>query len=196
MQFFKLWEAACINIICPHRWWKIILCTNSYSASHDNWCTVGGDGGCRVGEVRAGTTSPMPDHKGLKLEYLVNFQKYITLRANTRVHVCDTGVRNQYQGQTWSSLPSMHVVKGGSYRGSGSFFMNTYSQWDNVLCTRKWVQHLTFLKPDQRQMVRIWTYKILFNSNTYNCGESNHWLIYTHASHYVNTVTMIVCYGS
>ena len=24
----------------------------------------GGDGGCRVGEVRAGTTSPMPDHKG------------------------------------------------------------------------------------------------------------------------------------
>ena len=38
---------------------------NSYSASRDNWCTVGGDGGCRVGEVRAGTTSPMPDHKGL-----------------------------------------------------------------------------------------------------------------------------------
>ena len=26
--------------------------------------TVGGDGGCRVGEVRAGTTSPIPDHKG------------------------------------------------------------------------------------------------------------------------------------
>ena len=41
---------------------------NSYSASHDNWCTVGGDGGCRVGEVRAGTTSPMPDHKGFKLQ--------------------------------------------------------------------------------------------------------------------------------
>ena len=35
---------------------------NSYSASHDNWCTVGGDGGCRVGEVQAGTTSPIPDH--------------------------------------------------------------------------------------------------------------------------------------
>ena len=31
-------------------------------------CTVGGDGGCRVGEVRAGTTSPMPDHKGFKLQ--------------------------------------------------------------------------------------------------------------------------------
>ena len=37
------------------------------SASRDNRCTVGGDGGCRVGEVRAGTTSPMPDHKGFKL---------------------------------------------------------------------------------------------------------------------------------
>ena len=41
---------------------------NSYSASHDNWCTVGGNGGCMVGEVRAGTTSPMPDHKGFKLQ--------------------------------------------------------------------------------------------------------------------------------
>ena len=41
---------------------------NSYSASRDNRCTVGGDGGCRVGEVRAGTTSPMPDHKGFKLQ--------------------------------------------------------------------------------------------------------------------------------
>ena len=30
--------------------------------------TVGGDGGCRVGEVRAGTTSPMPDDKGFKLQ--------------------------------------------------------------------------------------------------------------------------------
>ena len=33
----------------------------------DNYNTVGGDGGCRVGEVRAGTTSPMPYHKGFKL---------------------------------------------------------------------------------------------------------------------------------
>ena len=39
---------------------------NSYSASRDKWGTVGGDGRCRVGEVRAGTTSPMPDHKGFK----------------------------------------------------------------------------------------------------------------------------------
>ena len=31
----------------------------------DNYSTVGGGGGCRVGAVRAGTTSPMPDHKGV-----------------------------------------------------------------------------------------------------------------------------------
>ena len=39
--------------------------------------TVGGDGGCRVGEVRAGTTctSPMPDHKGFKLQYTSNCQR-------------------------------------------------------------------------------------------------------------------------
>ena len=29
-----------------------------------------GDGGSRVGEVRAGTTSPMPEHKGFKLQQL------------------------------------------------------------------------------------------------------------------------------
>ena len=29
---------------------------------------VGEDGGCRVGEVRASTASPMPDHKGFKLQ--------------------------------------------------------------------------------------------------------------------------------
>ena len=34
----------------------------------DNYSAVGGDGECRVGEVRAGTTSPMPDHKGFKLQ--------------------------------------------------------------------------------------------------------------------------------
>ena len=37
----------------------------------DNYSTVGGDGGCRVGEVRAGTTSPMPDHKGFMLQELL-----------------------------------------------------------------------------------------------------------------------------
>ena len=34
----------------------------------DNDSTVQGDGGSRVGEVRAGTTSPMPEHKGFKLQ--------------------------------------------------------------------------------------------------------------------------------
>ena len=34
----------------------------------DNYSTIGGDGGCRVGEVQASTTSPMPDHKGFKLQ--------------------------------------------------------------------------------------------------------------------------------
>ena len=34
----------------------------------DNFRTVGGDGGCRVGEVQAGTTSPTPNHKGFKLQ--------------------------------------------------------------------------------------------------------------------------------
>ena len=33
-----------------------------------NHSTVRGDGGSRVGEVRAGTTSPMPEHKGFKLQ--------------------------------------------------------------------------------------------------------------------------------
>ena len=45
---------------------------------------MGGDGGCRVGEVRAGTTSPMLDHKGFKLQQLVNFQTVSTLRVNVK----------------------------------------------------------------------------------------------------------------
>ena len=35
---------------------------------HYHYRTVGGDGGCRVSEVWAGTTSPMPDHKCFKLQ--------------------------------------------------------------------------------------------------------------------------------
>ena len=31
---------------------------------------MGEDGGCRVGEVQAGTTSPMPNHKGFMLQEL------------------------------------------------------------------------------------------------------------------------------
>ena len=34
----------------------------------DNDSTVQEDGEGRVGEVRAGTTSPMPEHKGFKLQ--------------------------------------------------------------------------------------------------------------------------------
>ena len=60
----------CVRLLFLGRNFKIDLANtvNSYSASHDNWCTVGGDGGCRVGEVRDGTTSPMPDHKSFKLQ--------------------------------------------------------------------------------------------------------------------------------
>ena len=50
---------------------------------------MGGDGGCRVSEVRAGPTSPMPDHKGFKLQYLVNFQNFSTLRVNSYDTVFD-----------------------------------------------------------------------------------------------------------
>ena len=34
----------------------------------DNYNTVGGDGGCSVCKVQAGTTFPMPDHKDFKLQ--------------------------------------------------------------------------------------------------------------------------------
>ena len=56
----------------------------------DNYSTVGGNGGCRVSEVRAGTTFVMPNHKSFKLQKLpeihplhfwVNFQKFSTLRV-------------------------------------------------------------------------------------------------------------------
>ena len=33
-----------------------------------NYSTVQGDGVSRVSEVRAGTTSPMPEHKGFMLQ--------------------------------------------------------------------------------------------------------------------------------
>ena len=41
----------------------------------DNYSTVGEDGGCRVGKVQAGTTSPMPDH-------MVTFQKFSTFKSS------------------------------------------------------------------------------------------------------------------
>ena len=36
------------------------------SFKQDNYSTVGGAGGCRVGQVQGGTTSTMPDLKGFK----------------------------------------------------------------------------------------------------------------------------------
>ena len=43
---------------------KVLVATIDSQLTID---AVEGDGGCRVGEVRAGTTSPIPDHKGFKL---------------------------------------------------------------------------------------------------------------------------------
>ena len=53
----------------------------------DNYSTVGGDGGCGGGEVRSGTTSPMPDHKGFKLQQVseihpLHFRNSALLRVN------------------------------------------------------------------------------------------------------------------
>ena len=53
-----------------------ILTLKCYSRQLMHWdtfkqgnnSTVGGDGECRVGKVRAGTTSPMPDHNRFKLQ--------------------------------------------------------------------------------------------------------------------------------
>ena len=58
---------------CPHGVMQLLKCWSQQSMhwntfKQDDYSTVGGDGGCRVGEVRAGTTSPMPDHKGFKLQ--------------------------------------------------------------------------------------------------------------------------------
>ena len=50
---------------------KVLVCDNWCTGTlwkRDNYSTVWGDGGGRVGEVRAGTTSPMPEHKGFKLQ--------------------------------------------------------------------------------------------------------------------------------
>ena len=38
------------------------------TCNQDIYSMVEGDGECRVGEVRAGTTSPIPDHTGFKLQ--------------------------------------------------------------------------------------------------------------------------------
>ena len=45
-----------------------VLVTTIDALKQDNDSTVRGDGGSRVGEVRASTTSPMPEHKGSMLQ--------------------------------------------------------------------------------------------------------------------------------
>ena len=72
-EFLKLWLETGVGGI-----FEKSLGTRLFNILFKEWtksinskisgCTVGGDGGCRVGEVRAGTTSPMPDHKGFKLQ--------------------------------------------------------------------------------------------------------------------------------
>ena len=74
VTFVHLAVISCIDgwVDCNDMLWHKVsllsLLITLESASRGNWCTVGGDGECRVGEVRAGTTSPMPDHKGFKLQ--------------------------------------------------------------------------------------------------------------------------------
>ena len=68
----------------------------------------GRDGGCRVGEVRAGTTSPMPDHKGFKLQSLVNFQKFSTLRVKL---VDKLQKSNLHSYQTFLSCMFIHLLQ-------------------------------------------------------------------------------------
>ena len=60
-----------LHVGCRIRLTLTVLVTTIDSLRHlkqDNNSTVRGDGGSRVGEVRAGTTSPMPEHKGFMLQ--------------------------------------------------------------------------------------------------------------------------------
>ena len=50
----------------------------------------GGDGRSRVGEVRADTTSPMPDHKGFQLQY--RMYSRITRICSTKFSLMNRGV--------------------------------------------------------------------------------------------------------
>ena len=54
----------------------------------DNYSTVRGDGGSRVGEVRAGTTSPMPEHKGFMLQLTIRDPP--THTSSSRVNMCNS----------------------------------------------------------------------------------------------------------
>ena len=54
-----------------------------------------------VGSARyePATTSPMPDHKGFKLQYLVNFQKLSTLRVNVWHCFLGASTTEHFDGQ-------------------------------------------------------------------------------------------------
>ena len=65
---YSSWCCSLIRVIQGNWSTLTVLVTTTDALGHfkqDNDSTVGGDGGCRVGEVRTGTTSPMPDYKGL-----------------------------------------------------------------------------------------------------------------------------------
>ena len=58
----------------------------------DNDSTVQGDGGSRVGKVRAGTTSPMPEHKGLYATVTVRDPPNHT--SSLRVKALEAGLKS------------------------------------------------------------------------------------------------------
>ena len=63
----RLWSKNCQNRLLTL---AVLVTTIMHcdTLKQDNDSTVRGDGGSRVGEVRSGTTSPMPEHKGFKLQ--------------------------------------------------------------------------------------------------------------------------------
>ena len=72
---YHIWYQFALSLICAEKVRieiKVLQCQSRQlmhcnTLKQDNDSTVRGDGGSRVGEVRAGTTSPMPEHKGFKL---------------------------------------------------------------------------------------------------------------------------------
>ena len=72
-----------------------------------------GEGGCRVGEVRAGTTFPMPDHKGFKLQSTYPISKWIfrnlalwgLILYYVVLAVGDSGYVNMYGDSMWFCEP-------------------------------------------------------------------------------------------
>ena len=78
----------------------------------DNYSTVGGDGECRIGEVRAGTTSPMPDHKGFYATVTIRDPPTHTssLRVKSDCECFPIPNRNQPKTSTVQKLPTLSCV--------------------------------------------------------------------------------------